>query len=100
MEHYEEFRDLIYDLASGNINLNAHLVPESEIVKNEFGEGCKCTEAYNRMLDAYTRLCDRLDSPEWEDPDVEVVINALLDIGHHLALKMFDYGQYFALNGR
>ncbi len=95
MEKDSEFRELIYDLVSGNLTLSEPSIPESEIVKNEFEEGSECANAYGRMLEAYTRLCERLGSPEWNDRDVEAVINELLSIGRHIALKMFDYGLYF-----
>ncbi len=71
-----------------------HLV-ESTIVKDEFTEGSDCANAYSRMLDAYSRLCQRLGISEWEDPDVEIIINELTFIGRHVAMKMYDYGYLF-----
>ncbi len=89
------FQELVYDLVHGNLNLEEISVPESSAVKSEFYEGSACSLAYGRMLEAYSRLCSRLGVPEWEDADVEAVIDALMDIEKHIALKMFDYGALF-----
>ncbi len=94
-----DFREHIYNLVCGNFNLKDFYIPESNIVKNEFEEGSPCSEGYRRMLDAYARVCKRLGSPEWEDEDVEVIINELLDISRLVALKMFDYGLYYRHQG-
>ena len=90
-----EFQERIYDLICGNLDLNTAFVPESAIVKSEFEDGGDCAEAYGRMLDAYSRLCERLGTKEWEDADVEVVIRELIGIGKHLSMKMFAYGVLF-----
>ncbi len=89
------FREHIYNLVCGNLNLEKGFVPESDVVKNEFADGSPCALSYGRMLDAYSCLCIRLDVQEWEDADVEVIITELLDIGKQTALKMFDYGMYY-----
>ncbi len=47
------------------------------------------------MLDAYSNLCRRLNATQWNDADVEVIINELLHICRHISLKMFDYGVMF-----
>ncbi len=91
-----EFRDHIYDLLLGVYELRGNSVPEGDIVKSEMSEGSDCANAYNRMLDAYSHLNKRLGTADWEDPDVEIIINELLYIGRQLALKMFDYGVYYA----
>ncbi len=88
--------ELVFDLANGNLILDEGFVPQSDIVQNEFAEGSDCAAAYSRMLDAYSRLCARLGVSEWEDDDVEIIIDAPLQaIGKHLALTMFDYGMYY-----
>ncbi len=89
------FREHIYNLVCGNLNLEIGFVPESDVVKNEFAEGSPCALSYGRMLDAYSRLCTRLGVQEWEDADVEVIINELLEIGRQIGMKMFDYGMYY-----
>ena len=60
-------------------------------VENLFAEGSECDRAYEQMLDAYARLCNRLDVVE-EDADVEIIIDALLKIQRLIAMKMFEYG--------
>ncbi len=92
---YTDLRECIYDLVCGNYDLQAHPLPAYPAVKSEFEEGSVCAEAYSRMLDAYSRLCSRLGSEEWADADVEVVINELMDIGKHIALRMYDYGALY-----
>ncbi len=90
-----EFQDLIFDLVNGFWNLRDYPVPESEFVKSEFEEGGYCLEAYGKVLDAYARLCERLEADE-EDEDVEVIIDEMNGIMKHVALKMFQYGVFFA----
>lgn len=55
-----------------------------------FVPGHPCYEEYVRMRDAYGRICRRLGSEE--DPDCEIMIDALLRHGNLLALEMFRYG--------
>ncbi len=88
-------RECIYDMVCGNYALELNPLPEYPAVKNEFEEGSACAEGYSRMLEAYSRLCDRLGVEEWSDVDVEVIINELLAIGRHVSLKMFDYGTIY-----
>lgn len=95
-----EFRELIFDLVCGNLNVDENSVPESALVKNEFEYGGKCDLAYDRILDAYSRLCARLGVEEWADSDIEIIIDELMSIGKHTALKMFEYGLYFGRRER
>ncbi len=90
-----DFREHIYNLICGNYTLQMDHPVESTIVKDEFTEGSDCANAYACMLDAYSRLCQRLGTSEWEDPDVEVIIHELAFIGRHVAMKMYDYGYLF-----
>ncbi len=92
------FREKIYDLLTGAYDLDSFPVSESKIVEYVFFEGSFCDTAYCRMLAAYSRLCQRSGSKEWEDPDAEVMISQLMSIGKFLALKMFEYGVWFAGN--
>lgn len=77
----------IYNTLIGVMN-EEHCVPG---VENLFAEGSECDRAYSEMLEAYTRLRDRL-GVENEDADVEAIINALLKIERLVAIKMFEYG--------
>ena len=92
----QEFKNLIYDLANGSLDLERFPVAESKYVENEYEEGKLCSNLYSEMRDAYDRICVRLGKPDQEDRDVEIIINNLLDIGRHLSMKMYDYGRFFA----
>ena len=65
-------------------------------VENAFAEGTLCTGLYREVYEANLRLCERLGQPE-DDPDVELIINNLLQINKHLCLRMYHYGQAFSM---
>ncbi len=90
------FKERIYSLINGDYDLTVYPVPESAVVKNEFEEGCFCFATYFQILDAYSRLCERLQVEEWSDDDVEAVIRSLMAIGQYQAMRMFEYGVFFA----
>lgn len=90
----EQLKVLVFDLMNGILDLEHYPVEESKYVKNEFSVGAFCEKAYKRVYDANRRLCERLGVEE--DRDVESIINDLIDIGEYLALKMYDYGQFFS----
>ena len=92
----QEFKNLIYDLANGSLDLAHFPVAESKYVENEYEEGKLCSNLYSEMRDAYDRICTRLGKSDQEDRDVEIIINNLLDIGKYLSMKMYDYGYFFA----
>ena len=56
-----------------------------------FVTGHPCFESYGQMLDAYSRLQQRL-GVENEDIDCEIMIDCLLRHGNALAMEMFRYG--------
>lgn len=89
-----EFKELIFDLMSGSLDLDCCPVKESEYVENEFSEGSFCESMYDEVYRANCRLCERLGVEE--DKDVEKIIGNLIDISRHLALKMYDYGALFS----
>ena len=89
-----EFKELIFDLMNDSLDLKNYPVAESKYVENEFSKGSFCDEAYERIYNANRRLCERLGVDE--DKDVESIIGELLDVGRHLALKMYDYGARFS----
>ena len=64
-------------------------------VENAFAEDAPCGKLYAQIYQANLRLCARLGQTEC-DPDVELIINSFLEINHHIGLKMFHYGQFFA----
>ncbi len=82
----------IYDLVCGDLELEGILLPDGSTVTSEFEDGSFCAGAYEEMLRAYSRLCDRLGTEEWADEDVETVITQLRRIQKYIALRMFDYG--------
>ena len=66
----QEFKNLIYDLANGSLDLEHFPVAESKYVENEYEEGKLCNRLYSEMRDAYDRICARLGKPDQEDRDV------------------------------
>ena len=90
----KEFKELIFDLMIGSLDLKNYPVTESDYVENEFSQGSFCDETYERIYEANRRLCERLGVEE--DKDVESIIEGLMDVGKHLALKMYDYGALFS----
>ncbi|MBQ4641499.1 MAG: hypothetical protein IJB47_02660 [Oscillospiraceae bacterium] len=66
-------------------------------VEDAFAEGSYCMECYGRMRDAYDRLCDRLNQVD-EDPDVEIILQAMGGIERELCFRMYRYGALFGLS--
>lgn len=85
-----QIREQVYDTMMGQ------LVPEYGLswVEDIFVPGHPCYEEYCKMRDAYDRLCQRLGDRE-EDPDAEIMVDALLQYARIAALKMFDYGRLY-----
>lgn len=81
------FVERVYDTMWGELT-ESYAVPG---VEDAFSEGSRCGQLYEQMLDAYERLRDRL-GVEDEDPDVEIIIDALLDMDRILCFRMFGYG--------
>ena len=77
----------VYETLSGLL-LDEYCVPG---VENAFAEGSPCATLYKDVLDAYARICERLGTEE-EDADVEIIINAFLEMNKILRCKMFEYG--------
>lgn len=90
-----EFKQLIYDLMNGSLDLENNAIEESKYVEDEFSEGKVCQTAYVEILDAYQRICERLKVGE-EDKDIEVIMNNFNTIMEHLYMKMYDYGYFFS----
>ena len=85
-----DFREWVYDSVAGNLAKGYEL----RGVENLFATGKECYCLYVQMLDAYERLCDRLDEID-EDQDVEVIFNNFLRICRVVGLQMYDYGVQF-----
>ena len=91
----KEFKQLLYDLMNGSLDLENNAIEESRYVEDEFSEGKVCQIAYAEILDAYQRICERLGGGE-EDKDIEVIMNNFNTIMEHLCMKMYDYGCFFS----
>ena len=87
-----EFREWVYDSAMGNLAKGYEL----KGVDNLFSTGKECYCLYSEMLEAYERLCDRLNEID-EDEDVEIIINNMLQICKIVGLQMYDYGVEFGI---
>lgn len=85
-----QIASLVYESLLGD------LVPEYALdwVEDIFVPGHPCHDSYNQMREAYLRVCARLGSGE-EDPDLELMVNALLDHSRSVALEMFRYGRIY-----
>lgn len=91
----KEFKQLLYDLMNGSLDLENYAIEESRYVEDEFSEGKVCQIAYAEILDAYQWICERLKVGE-EDKDIEVIMNNFNTIMKHLCMKMYDYGCLFS----
>lgn len=91
----QELKERIYELMNGLRDLESYPLEESKYVENEFEEDKACGRAYREVVAANMRLCERLYS-EKGDSDIEIIIDNLMLIAHHLCMKMFDYGEIFS----
>ncbi|MCD8379135.1 MAG: hypothetical protein LUC95_02160 [Lachnospiraceae bacterium] len=89
-----EFRELIYHLLNGSLDLEHYPIPESQYVENLFDDGKECERLYSKAFDARERLYERLNSPD--DKDVDDFMICLELIGQVTSFRMFDYGWFFA----
>ena len=70
-------------------SLIGELVDPIKDVPNAFEPGSYCETRYRQVLEAYERLRGRLGVAD-EDPDVEIIIDSLLEIQRKLCVEMFD----------
>ena len=75
--------ELVYESPIGE------LVDPIKDVPNAFEPGGYCETRYRQVLEAYERLRGRLGVAD-EDPDVEIIIDSLLEIQRKLCVEMFD----------
>ena len=78
--------DVIYDSMCGFL-AEEYAVAD---VDNAFVPGSYCDRQYARMRAAYERLCDRLKTGE-EDPDLDVMVDAMENIQKELCRRIFHY---------
>ena len=88
----EQIRD-VYETLIG-VRVEAYRVSG---VENLYEPGSPCAIAYENMLDAYSRLRERLGITGDDDENVETIINSLMDIEQIVSLKMFEYGRKITL---
>lgn len=82
----------VYETLTGNL-VEGCCVPG---VENAFEENSYCMNLYGEMLNAYSRVLERLGLAD-EDDDIEIIIiNNLLDISEYLSGKMYHYGSVFS----
>ena len=69
-------------------------IPEASVpgVVDAFSEGSLCQREYDRMRDAYERLCTRLGAGD-EDPDLNTMVDAMEAIQRELCERMYRCGQ-------
>lgn len=86
MSHYS-IQD-IYDTLCGD------LLPDACVpgVENAFAPGSACERLYAEACDAREQVCQRLGVRD-EDPDLERVFSALLDIARELSFHMYLLGR-------
>lgn len=89
MKNY--FIEMVYE------TLRGQLVDDARIpgVENIFADGSLCDRLYSEVYDANQRLCSRLGVAE--DDDVEIIINALIEIEQQISYQMYLCGARFGL---
>lgn len=88
-----EFKELIYDLMNGMMELNEAPSELRGVIENEFEIGKVCEEAYQNIYDAYHHICEKFCVSE--DKDVETILTNYSLITRFLSMKMYDYGSLF-----
>ena len=86
------FPEQVYDSLCDNLVESARIPG----VENLFADNSACQAAYEQMLEAYDRLCLRLNT-NGEDPDVEIILTQMRRIQKITAMKMYEYGKKFGL---
>ncbi len=86
----DAFIEQVYKTITGAL-LEEYRVPGAEDL---FAPGRPCCTYYSEMLEAYERLRDRLCVTD-EDPDAEIMINALLAICREVGFEMYRCGALF-----
>ena len=85
-----DFKEQVYDSIIGAL---IEPIPD---VENLFEKGKPYYVSYGRVYDACQRLYERLEN--FEDIDVEIIVDSMFDMQREVALKMYDYGAKFRDN--
>lgn len=93
MKLYEDF-DSIYSTMMGNQRI-CWAVPW---VEDGFRNKSAISRAYKDFWTAREHLCERFGL-DWEDADLELFMNAILELEREVAWRMFLYGIGYAQRG-
>lgn len=85
-----DFKEYVY------YSLMGSLVEPHPEVENLFDEGKALDILYGKVSDACGRLYERLE--KFEDDDVEIIVNSMLEMQSVVAFKMYEYGAKFKDN--
>ncbi|MGM9660836.1 MAG: hypothetical protein ACI3WQ_09585 [Faecousia sp.] len=91
MTDYETIRDSVLGYLS-----EAYRVPWAENISRE---GTAYAQAYQDFWTAREHLCERFQL-DWEDDDLELIMNAVLLVEKDVARGMFDATLTYAEKGR
>ena len=90
----DSFVEWVYDSLTDAL-ADDYRLPE---VENVFECGKPCDILYQRVYDAYERICEK-HHVEYDD-DVEGIINDLLFLARELGCKMYEYGAKYGMKGK
>lgn len=85
-----QLKETIYNLMTGNHDVENYPLEDAHLVADEFAEGSECGRLYDEVYEANRRLCERLGVEE--DTDVERIVSNMFKIAEILSYKMYDYG--------
>lgn len=90
---YHDFEKIYY-------TMTGDLLPECCVpwVEDAFVEGTVYNQCYKNFWIAREHLCERFGM-EWEDDDLELFMNSIMDLGEDIAKRMFRYGTEYAKRG-
>jgi len=90
MDKIKQDFQIIFDVVTGNAKKE-----EFKWAENAFVEGTNYNAAYAELWKARENLCRRFGI-DWEDEDLERVMNAVLKLEKDLAWRMFCCGLSYA----
>ena len=84
----DEFEDIY-------LSMTGELEPGLPWVENAFAEGTECSRAYQELWAARENLCRRFGM-DWEDKDLERIMNAVALLEEDFGRRMFRCGIEYA----
>lgn len=94
MDRIQEDFERIYMKVTGNLSEDTSL----DWVESAFVEGTDFQQAYDTFWEVRESLCRRFGM-DWEDGDLERLMEGILSLGRDLAQRMFYYGMVYARRG-